>query len=385
MTLASKARRLSYQALTVAATATLSTTALATSAAASARAAGARPAVINAHLAAHPAASNAVAGYAWVDGGSVQRYYDFNSANGRGTAVTASSPSTGDYQVEFANMSGIASNVGVQVTPYSMTRTCAASSWDRDGTKLRVIVDCYDLSGTLSNGNFNVIVTHPTSAPHGVFDYALDYEPNSSGTLITNQYNSSRKKNSVKHLGTGRYQLLFGGPKTTGTQGIVHVTPVSAQSGNCELVSWTGSAKGELVNVDCFAAGLGHAPQNREFIVTYAASSSLMGINSQVVANAFANGKAPLYAPNLQFSSKRGAKISIVHYRTGEYGVLAVGSGGNAAKWGGDIQANAVGTRDQLCISGGWGTGITPSLNVNCYDKSGNLADASFTVEWVVP
>jgi hypothetical protein len=381
MTPVSKARRRFCLALTVA-TASLGTTALATSAAASATEAG--PTIVSAHPA-HPAASNAVAGYAWVDGGNVESYYDFNSANGHATAVTASSPSTGDYQVEFANMSGIASSVGVQVTPYSTARTCAASGWEADGTKLRVVVDCYDFSGALSDGNFNVIVTHPTIAPHGVFDYALDYEPNASGTLITNQYNSSHKKNSVKHLGTGRYQLLFGGPKTTGTQGIAHVTPVGAQSGNCELVSWTGSAKGELVNVDCFAAGPGHAPQNRKFIVTYATSSSLMGINGQVVANAFANGKAPLYAPNVQFSSKRGAKVSVVHYRTGEYGVLAVGSGGNAVKWGGDVQANAVGTRGQLCISGGWGTGITPSLSVNCYDKSGNLADASFTVEWVVP
>jgi hypothetical protein len=370
MTLTFKARRLSCLALTLAAT-TLGTTALAAPALAS--------------LAAHPAAANAIAGYAWVDGGNVQSYYDFNSKSASPTAVTATSPSTGDYEVEFANMSSIALNADVQVTTYGPIRTCAASSWDPDGTKLRVVVDCYDVSGTLSNGNFNVIVTHPTSAPHGVFDYALDYQPNASGTLITNQYNSSHKKNSVKHLGPGRYQLLFGGPSTTGTQGIVHVTPVGAQSGNCEVASWTGSAKGELVNVDCFAAGLGHAPQNREFIVTYATSSSLMGIKGQVVANAFAAGKAPLYAPNVQFSSKRGAKVNVVHYRTGEYGVLAIGSGGNAAKWGGDVQVSAVGTRDQLCLSGGWGTGITPSLNVDCFDKSGNLTDLPFTVEWVVP
>ena len=373
-----KARRLSCLALTVAAS---TATALATSVPASA--AGARPA---ARQSAQPAAANAVAGYAWVDGGNVESYYDFNSKKPGFSAVTASTPSTGIYQVEFANMSSIAPNVSVQITPYGgPPRTCAASGWEADGSKLRVGVACYDLSGTLSAGNFNVILTHPTTAPHGVFDYALDYEPNASGTLVTNQYNSSHKKNSVRHLGPGRYQLLLGGPKTTGTQGFVHVTPVGAQAGNCELVSWTGSAKGELVNVDCFAAGLGHAPQNREFIVTYAASSSLMGINSQVVANALANGKAPLYAPSLQFSSKRGAKVTVVHYRTGEYGVLAVDSGGNAVKWGGDVQANAVGNRDQLCISGGGGTGITPSLTVDCYDKSGNLTDASFAVEWVVP
>jgi hypothetical protein len=333
---------------------------------------------------AHPATSNAVAGYAWVDGGTVEVYYDFDSANGHGTAVTASTPGTGIYQVEFANMGGIAGNVGVQVTPYSVDETCATSGWDNDHGKLRVVVDCYSLAGALTDGNFNLIVTHPTSRPNGVFDYSLDYAPNSSGMLTTNQYNSSHKKNSVKHLGTGRYQVLLGGPKTTGTSGIVHVTPVGAQPGNCELVSWTGSAQGELVNVDCF--GVGHAAQNREFIVTYATASSLMGIKSQVVANAFANSKATdLYSPSVQFNSKRGAKVTVAHLQTGRYLVLAFGSGGNTKKWGGDVQVSAVGNRGQLCISGGWGQFTNPTLTVECFDKSGHPTDVPFMVEWVVP
>jgi len=371
MTFARKASRLTYLAMTVAAAATLATTALAAPAVAAATE--------------HPATANAIAGYAWVDGGSVQSYYDFDSANGHGTAVTSSSPGTGIYQIEFADMGGIAHNAAVQVTPYQLDETCATSGQDNDHGKLRVVVDCYSLGGTLTNGNFTLVVTHPTSPPNGVFDYSLVYTPNSSGTLITNQYNSSHKKNSVKHLGTGRYQLLLGGPKTTGTHGIVHVTPVGGQPGTCELVSWTGSGQGELVNVDCFGPGPGHVAQNREFIVTYATSSSLMGIKSQVVANAFANGKADFYSPSLQFDSKRGAKVSVVHYRTGRYEVLPFGSGGNTDKWGGDVQVSAVGSRDQQCISGGWGQFTNPSLTVECFDKAGNATDVPFTVEWVVP
>jgi hypothetical protein len=356
--------------MTLTAAATLTTTALAAPA--------------QAAVTAHPATSNAVAGYAWVDGG-VQVYYDFDSANGHGSAVTYSSPDTGIYQIEFANMGGIASNAGVQITPYGTDENCATSGWDNDHGKLRVTVDCYTLAGTASNGNFDLIVTHPTSRPNGVFDYSLDYAPISSGTLVANQYNSSHKKNSVKRLGTGRYQLLLGGPKTTGTQGIVHVTPYGGQPGNCEAVSWTGSAKGELVNVDCFGPGPRHAPQNRAFIVTYANASSLMGIKSQVVANAFANGKADLYSPSVQFDSKHGAKVSVVHNQTGRYEVLPFGSGGNTSKWGGNVQVSAVGHKDQLCITGGWGHFTNSSLTIECYDRSGNPADVPFTVEWVVP
>ncbi|HEY3903375.1 MAG TPA: hypothetical protein VGM14_05705 [Streptosporangiaceae bacterium] len=376
MTLARKARRLSHHAMTVAAAAALTTTALA--APATANAANAAPAT------ARPATSNAVAGYAWVDGG-IQTYYAFDSASGHGSAVTYSSPSTGIYQIEFANLASVADNADVQVTPYSGDENCATSGWDKDHGNLRVVVDCYSLSGTLTDGNFDLIVTRPTSPPNGVFDYSLVYTPNSSGMLTSNQYNSSRKKNSVKHLGTGKYQLLLRGPKTIGTHGIVHVTPFGAQPGNCELVSWTGSAQGELVNVDCFGPGPGHVAQNREFIVAYATTSSLMGIKSQVVANAFANGKAQLYSPSLQFDSKHGAKVSVLRNETGRYEVLPVGSGGNTSKWGGDVQVSAVGSKGQLCISGGWGQFTNPSLTVECFDKAGNTADVPFTVEWVVP
>ena len=378
MTLARRARRLSYHALTAAAAATLTTTALAAPATANAAPANAATAT------ARPATSNAVAGYAWVDGG-LQTYYDFDSANGRGSAVTYSSPATGIYQIEFGNLGGIARNADVQVTPYSVDENCAPSGWTNDHGKLRVVVDCYSLSGTLSEANFDLIVTHPSSPPNGVFDYSLVYTPNSSGVLTTNQYNSSHKKNSVKHLGTGKYQVLLGGQKTTGRQGIVHVTAYGAQPGNCELVSWAGSAQGELVNVDCFGPGPGHVAQNRKFIVAYATASSLMGIKSQVVANAFANGKTQLYAPGLQFDSKHGAKVSVLRNETGRYEVLPVGSGGNTDKWGGDVQVSAVGTKDQLCISGGWGQFTNPSLTVECFDRSGNPADVPFTVEWVVP
>ncbi len=371
MTLASKARRLSCLALTVAATAAAG---LATSAPASA--VGARPAT------AHPAAANAVAAYAWVDG-AIDTYYAFNSKVSGSQAVLYSSSASGLYEIEFAQLGSIASNVGVQVTTYSQTVTCAVTGWSKDGGKLKVGVNCYNLSGSLVAGDFDIIVTHPTSAPHGVFDYALDDHPNSSGPLTSNQYNSSRKQNSAKHLGTGRYQVLFGGPKTSGTQGVVHVTAFGGQPGSCEVESWTGSAQGELVNVDCFGPGPNPVPQNRGFTVAYATSSSLMGINSQVVANAFANSKAPLYSPTVQFDSKKGAKVSVVHY--GEYEVLAVGSGGNFSKWGGDVQVSAVGNKDKLCISDGWGQELTPSLDVDCYDKAGHLVDASFTVEWVVP
>lgn len=372
MTLAPKVWRLPRLALTLAATTTLAASALAAAAPASA--------------AAHPAAANAVAGYAWVDHNAVEDYYDFDSANTHAGSVTVSKVSDGVSEVEFANMASIANDADVQVTPYSNDFYCTAAGWRSDDASLEVVVDCFALDGTLTDAEYNVIVTHPTSPPNGVFDYALDNKPTSAGTLGTNQYNSSHKKNSVKRLGTGKYQVLFGGPASKGTQGIVHVTPVGAQPGNCEVAGWTGSAKGELVNIDCFGPNPGNAPQNRPFIVAYATSSSLMGLSNQFVANAFANGKSDFYQPAVQFNSKRGARVAIVRYDAGEYEVAPSGSGGNTSKWGGNVQVSAVGSRDQLCIIDGWSSNpITPSLTIECFSKAGIRVDTPFTVEWVVP
>ena len=67
-------------------------------------------------------------------------------------------------------------------------------------------------------------------------------------------------------------------------------------------------------------------------MVTYTTADGLMGINNQVVANAFANSTAAVYQPTGQDNSARGAKVTIVHYQTGSYEVLPAGSAGNVAQ-----------------------------------------------------
>ena len=99
------------------------------------------------------------------------------------------------------------------------------------------------------------------------------HKSNASGTLTQSQYNSSHLHNSVRYLGTGRYQVTLGGPASKGTQGIVEAPAYGSAAGGCELVGWTGTTTGELVN-GCFGAGSTRA--NSQFLVTYATANNLM-------------------------------------------------------------------------------------------------------------
>jgi hypothetical protein len=65
--------------------------------------------------------------------------------------------------------------------------------------------------------------------------------------------------------------------------------------------------------------------------------------------------------------------------------LLAAGSSGNTVMWSGDVQISPVGTSGARCFVQSWSQELTPSINIECVNKSGNIADSPFTVEWVVP
>ena len=384
MTVARMARRLVQLAipLSLAALGTAAVAAVATPATALASGAGGGP-VVTQKTPLSPL--NAVDGYLWWDDhttspASPKSYYAFDSVGG---SMTVSTPATGQYIADFGGLSSIAGSAIAQVTTYGSADSCAVGSYASDGHGgLKVYVDCF-AGNTRANAEFDLMVSHPTGTPSGTYDYAYVNKISSSGGLVVRQYNSARKDNSVKFLGTGKYQVTFGGPRTSGTAGIAKVSAFGNAPGDCELVKWFGSAAGEVVDVNCYSGS--HAAQNRAFLVTYAATNNLMGQNSGVDANAFAHGTSPVYQPLVQYANGRGARVTVVHYSTGSYEVLAAGSKGNIAEWGGDVQVNSVGASDGRCTVTNWTQQITPAIDIECVNKHGAPADTPFTVEWVVP
>lgn len=330
--------------------------------------------------------ASAIAGYVRSVDGSADLTETYNSADQNSGSVTVTTISTGSYHVDFADLGNIATKAVVQVTTLESLADCSVADWASSSAgagDLIAVVDCYGaLTGVATDTDFDLLVTHPTHRVDGTFDYSFVYLSAQSATLGAYQYNSSHKKNSVRFLGTGRYQVTLGGQKTAGTRGIVKVTAFGGGPGDCKPVSWTGSAKGEIVDVSCF--GLGGVRQNREFIVTYATANSLMGINGQVVANAFADSQAAVYQPAQQYDSTRGARITVVRYSAGWYEVLPAGSSGNTDLWG-DAQVSAVGRSAAHCTVEDWSQEYTPSIDVECIDRHGNSFNSPFTIEWVVP
>lgn len=331
---------------------------------------------------ARPTVNSAIAGY--VLSGDTTGRYSYDSADSDPSAVAVTSIGTGVFKVDFARLSTIAGAAAAQVTAFNAADNCVTDITRTIGNgDLEVIVQCVRVAtgNADPDGEFDLVVTRPVHPVHGTFDYSV--VTRLSGTMTQHQYNSAGQPNTVKHLGPGEFQVTLGGPKTSGRRGIVKVSALQPSDGNCELAGWQGSAKGVVVNVDCYK--FAHTPADQHFVVTYATANSLMAINNQVVANAFADSTAAVYQPAIQYDSTRGAKVTIVHYETGSYEVLPAGSAGDTAKFGGDVQVSAVGTKGQFCITNGWSQQLTPSISVACYDKNGVLTDAPFTVAWVVP
>jgi hypothetical protein len=322
---------------------------------------------------------SAQAGFAAVNfDGTLDRSTDYNST-GTWVAVGHTTHS-GQYLVTFGNLAFPGGDA--QVSAVDGGYACVVVGWGESGSDLEVGVTCYNWSGIATDAAFYVLVTQPHSRPAGVLDY--DWVNRASGTLSgVFQYNSSHRRNSVRHLGTGRYVVTMPGPGVSGAnKGTVKVSPYGSGPGNCQVASWHTTSAGQQIGVACFAVG--GAPMDREFTIVYARGNNLMGQNGKEDANALAVGPKSLYQPAVQFDSKRGARVSVVHLDKGIYEVLFIGStpthhfsGGS-----GNIQITAVGAAPRYC-----GIALGPSHNplgiVSCFSATGHLADTGFVAQLV--
>lgn len=322
-----------------------------------------------------------MAGYVW--SGNNTGDYVYDSAGG---AVTESNTDTGDYQISFGGLSSISKEATIDISPYydfTSPATCSPVNWGTSDGALLVDVSCYDFSGSLVDSEFDVTVTLPKTTTSGVFDTAFANKGGKSGTLTSHEYNSAGKSNSVKYLGTGKYQVTMGGAKTTGTEGLAVATAAGAEGGDCQATSWKASSAGEVIDVDCF--DFTGAPANRNFFLTYELDNNLMDESGITTAAGYANKSSGLYQPANQYDNVEGARLSVVRFSSGSYEVLPVGSEGDPDN-GGLMQVVAVSKSYVDCMSDGWDSAeFTPSLSVICLNpKTANYVNAHYVVEWDV-
>jgi hypothetical protein len=319
-----------------------------------------------------------IAGYVW-SGDPAGSYYGYNSAGGSITVTTAS---PGLDIVAFGNLGSVLGGT-VDVTPYRAPGTCGPGVWSPHGNTWSGSAFCFSLGGIPQPSLFDMAITEPTSRPRGVLDF--DYVPATGSLRLKSpfQYNSAHKTNSVRHLGTGRYQITMPGPATRGVTGTVKVSPAGGAAGDCEIAGWHGTSGGQVVDVDCFSVT--GARQNKFFTITYVRHDNLLGRGSLAGAYAYADRRtAGRYQPRTQYDSHRGARVTVTRVGLARYKVQFDGVGGPAAVNGGDVQVSTVGTSDHHCSVFQWVQGTNPYAYVDCVDNSGAPAESRFTIQWVV-
>jgi hypothetical protein len=324
-----------------------------------------------------PAIVGPLAGYLWSE---LIPSYDYDSTAG---TISVADNSTGNYMVTLDGLGTITGGM-VQVTPYDASDTCAVEGWGPSGSALDVGVLCYTLKGKPVNALFDLIVTQPTAKPPGTFDYSWVYRDASSGKLTGSyQYNSAHKANSVRHVGVGRYQVSFGGPGASGTKGTVKVSAYGPGAGDCATSGWHGNAKGIVVDVSCFAPS--GSPVNRDFDVTYASRTNLMGLEGLAglgfpTANALisASGKV-----ETQFNSQHKAHVTTVHAKRGLYQVELNGT--TEADGGGDVQVSPVTSSRVHCTVVDWvgGPHVKTVVTVSCFNVHRHATNSAFTIQFV--
>jgi hypothetical protein len=297
-----------------------------------------------------------------------------------GGTVTASHLGTGQYEVVFGHLgfpAGDAQVTSLQGIP------CVVGSWTQIEADVDVFVDCYNSFGDPVDAGFEVLVTQPKTRPTGTLDYDWVYK--GSGRLTgVYQYNSSHKVNSVRHPATGEYVVTMPGPGRTGAgRGTVMVSAYGAEAGSCQVARWLTTTTGEQITVRCYDAG--GAPQNRKFEIIYARGTNLMGQNGKTTANAFANGGGVMYQPKVQFDSRRGARVTIVHLDKGFYEAIFIGSPTNNNPNGGrgNILVTPVSSAPRTCEIQPTFAHVTITF-ISCSDARQNPADTAFTVQFVV-
>ena len=211
-----------------------------------------------------------------------------------------------------------------EVKPVQTAHNCTITTFDTGtgGTAI-VYVDCY-LLGSLTDTYFDLTATRAGTIKHGLLDYAWVSSKNKTYKLSGQDlFNSAHKSSTVKHLGTGRYEVTFAGKAKTTNTGTVKVSPYGFGDGNCQA-SWHGGSTATTVHVDCFGYR-GHR-QNREFLLVYARNHNILG----------------------------------------------------------DVQVTTTGSTYARCTPYSYSQGSNPSALITCYDALGGAINASFSVQWLL-
>jgi len=216
--------------------------------------------------------------------------------------------------------------------------------------------------------------------------WAYELYPTSTGCNSPpwlENYNSAGGTIVLCRISTGYYEVEFGS-LYGGQPDNVQVTSANYTNEDyCQSAGWVHSGTTVVAYVECFAAN--GTPDDNVFMLQYQARTSGFGNSRKGIAYLYANNpSAASYTPttSYQFNSTGGTN-TIVRNGTGNYTVNVPG----LVATNSDVQVTAYNRDDfavRCSVVSWYGSSGSTSINVQCYNSSGQAADEFFTLAYAV-
>jgi hypothetical protein len=179
--------------------------------------------------------------------------------------------------------------------------------------------------------------------------------------------NSTGATNTVAHLSTGRYRVLFPGLASGGN---VQLGSIGSNV-HCNVLGTAPVAGGQTVDVICRAPS--GALADSSVAVSYYRDTNVGGV---LGAYALVHGIGAVSVANIWNSS--GGGVTAIKTGTGAYRVVVPGQSGLLDT----VLVTAAGSQAGHCKVSAWSTTATINIDVLCFDFAGNKRDNDFSIAY---
>lgn len=301
----------------------------------------------------------------------------------------------GKYKVTFTHLNVTGGTA--HTTAYGGNHHCKVLSWARVGTNVDVYVNCFTPTGAPANGKFTAFFYQDDTAKSNIGGNAYLRANRPSGTidtcytpLLDFQFNSRDAVNKVCFKGTGHYEVRLPEMSRNALEadkgGTIIVTAMRTGPQRCKVGNWWETGTEVRANVYCYR---GNTLTNSAFTFSFMRQPGNLASNvSEEKLESWYVWADGATVPSLFYQSNTYGDPSSSGSATKATMTTLTGSGhylitlpGVTAFNKTTTQLTAYGSNSVYCNVVGWSASATAGatdVEVQCYDASGNPANAQF-------
>ncbi len=297
---------------------------------------------------------------------------------------------TGLYRLDLPNFNFFGGVV--HVTAYGSNGHCKVRRWFPNGTKLEVLVGCYNAAGSFADTRFTMLFYKNAKElnSHGIA-YLWAHRPTTASYAADDlyQFNSRGLVNTVTRTGVGQYAVSFPGMVLAATEqikgGTVMVTAYGQNPNTCKVANWFQTGQTINANVRCYTP-TGTLVDNL-FTASFMREPGTLGIaadfDESTAHYVWANSPSSAsYTPSLFYQAYSSASTSlstITRLGTGQYRVTIP----NLKSFDDTLAiVTSYGGSSGHCGVVSWG-GSPVQVFVNCYTAGGVPVDDFFVLYYL--